>query len=57
MATSPIDMALENAFLREQLAKRMRLVWASMLFGVIVGLVLATTFSIAPTSFGPEVWS
>ena len=57
MATSQIDMALENAFLREQLAKRMRLVWASMLFGVIVGLVLATIVGIAPTSFGPEVWS
>lgn len=57
MATSPTEIVLENAFLREQLAKRMRLVWASMLFGVIVGLVLAAIFSIAPVSFGPEVWS
>lgn len=57
MATNPTDMALENAFLREQLAKRMRLVWASMLFGVIVGLVLATICTMPPVTFGPEVWS
>lgn len=52
-----LELAIENACLRDQLAKRLRLVWASLIFGIIVGLVLATIFGCAPTTFGPEVWS
>lgn len=54
---SPVELALENACLRDQLAKRLRLVWAALIFGIIVGLVLAIVFGYAPTTFGPEVWS
>lgn len=47
----------QNTSLRNQLDKRMRLVWAAMIFGIIAGMALMAIIAMPPVTFGPEVWS